>query len=60
MLTPTIMNTEDWPSTKSVTAYAIDPDTAKTALATSVNNHYMTRFGATMATAFLQGYLIPQ
>lgn len=52
----TMMNMDQWPKSKSVTSYAIDPDTAKTALATSVNYHYLMRFGATMATAFLQGY----
>lgn len=52
----TLMNTEDWIKSKTVTAYGIDPDTARTAIATSVNYHYMMRFGAMMATSFLQGY----
>lgn len=50
------MDMEDWPKTKNITAYAIDPDTARTVLASAVNYHYMLRFGAIMATAFLQGY----
>src|SRR5262249_13369259 len=42
----TIMNMDEWPRTKGVTAYAIDPDTARTAFASSVNRHYLLRFGA--------------
>lgn len=52
----TIMNLDAWPKSKTVTAYAIDPDTARTVLASSVNYHYMQRYGAIMATSFLQGY----
>lgn len=52
----TVMNDDRWEKTKAVTAYAIDPDTARTVMASSVNYHYLKRFGAAMATAFLQGY----
>lgn len=52
----TIMNTDEWNASKSVTAYAIDPDTARTVMASQVNYHYLKRFGAIMATSFLQGY----
>lgn len=52
----TIMNTDDWPRSKTVSAYGVDPDTARTVLASSVNYHYIQRFGAIMATSFLQGY----
>lgn len=52
----TMMNEESWPKSKSVTAYAIDPDTARTVLASSVDYHYMMRYGAMIATSFLQGY----
>ncbi len=52
----TTMNFDPWPRSRSVTAYAIDPDTARTVLASSVNYHYLLRFGAIMATSFLQGY----
>lgn len=55
-LTFTLMNMEQWAKSKSITAYAIDPDTARTALATSVNHHYLKRYGALLATSFLQGY----
>jgi type IV secretory pathway VirB10-like protein len=52
----TLMNVEEWPKSKSVTAYGVDPDTARTVLASNVNYHYLQRFGAIMATSFLQGY----
>jgi len=52
----TLMNFDPWPKSKGITAYAIDPDTARTVLASSVDYHYMQRFGAMMATSFLQGY----
>lgn len=52
----TMMNMDEWPKSKGVTAYAIDPDTARTVMASQVDYHYMQRFGAMMATSFLQGY----
>lgn len=55
-LTFTMMDMQSWPKTKSVNAFAIDPDTARTVMASGVDNHYMERYGATMATSFLQGY----
>lgn len=52
----TLMNYCQWNASKSITAYAIDPDTARAALATSVDNHYFQRFGAIILTSLLQGY----
>ena len=52
----TLMNFDPWPKSRSVTAYAIDPDTARVSIASSVDYHYLMRFGAMMATSFLQGY----
>ncbi|RDI48616.1 TrbI/VirB10 family protein [Aquicella lusitana] len=52
----TMMNMDDWTTSKTVTAYAIDPDTARTVMASEVDYHYLQRFGAMMATSFLQGY----
>ncbi len=52
----TLMNLDAWPDSKTVTAYAIDPDTARSVMASNVNYHYFKRFGAIMATSFLQGY----
>lgn len=51
-----LMDMEAWPTTKSINAFAIDPDTARTVMASSVNYHYFKRFGAIMATSFLTGY----
>lgn len=51
-----MMNMDAWPKSRTVTAYAIDPDTARTVLASEVNYHYMQRFGAMMATSFMSGY----
>jgi polyhydroxyalkanoate synthesis regulator phasin len=52
----TVMNMPNWDKAKTITAYAIDPDTARTVMASSVDYHYMMKYGATFATAFLQGY----
>lgn len=52
----TLMNEDSWPRSKTITAYAIDPDTARTVMASSVDYHYMMRFGAMFATSFMQGY----
>lgn len=51
-----LMNMDAWTSSRTVSAFAIDPDTARTALASNVNYHYFLRYGAIMATSFLQGY----
>ena len=53
----TLMNEDMWPKSKTVTAYGIDPDKARTVLASNVNYHYMQRFGAIMATSFMAGYV---
>lgn len=39
----------------SVKAVAVDPNTARTALASNVNNHYFLRFGTLFASSFLSG-----
>lgn len=52
----TLMNFDPWPKSRAVTAYAIDPDTARTMIASAVDYHYMQRYGAMIATSFLQGY----
>lgn len=52
----TLMNADTWDKSRSVTAYAIDPDTARTVMASSVNYHYLLRYGAIFATSFVQGY----
>lgn len=52
----TTMNIPDRPASIPIQAVAIDPDTARTALATDVNNHYLLRYGTIFASAFLVGY----
>lgn len=52
----TLMNMDAWPKSRTVTAFAIDPDTARTVMASDVNYHYLLRYGAIMATSFVQGY----
>lgn len=42
--------------TTSISAYAIDPDTARTALSSKTNHHYMMRYGALFASSFLEGF----
>ncbi len=50
------MDMQDWPKTKGVSAFAIDPDTARTVMASSVDHHYLMRYGSLFASSFLQGY----
>ena len=52
----TLMDEEDWISARTINAFAIDPDTARTVMASEVDRHYLERYGAIMATSFLQGY----
>ncbi len=52
----TQMDMTQWAHTKTVSAYAIDPDTAHTVLASDIDHHYLLKFGAIMAFAFLTGY----
>ena len=40
----------------SINAYAIDADTARTALSSDTNHHYLQRDGALFASSFLQGF----
>lgn len=39
-----------------ISAVAIDPDTARTALASEVDHHYLYRWGSLLASSFVQGY----
>lgn len=55
-LTFTLMNMDAWPTSQSINAFAIDPDTAHTVLASSVDNHYLKRYGALFASSFVSGY----
>lgn len=42
--------------TISISAYAIDPNTARTALSSRTDNHYLLRYGSLFASSFLQGF----
>lgn len=50
------MSVPSAPSTTSINAYAIDPNTARTALASSTNHHYLFRYGSLFASTFLEGF----
>lgn len=56
MLTFTSMVRDDWPENIAINAVAINPDTARTAVASDVNHHYLLRFGSVFAANFLAGY----
>lgn len=40
----------------SIQAFAIDPNTARTALASETNHHYLSRYGSLFASTFMQGF----
>ncbi|MDR3441620.1 MAG: type IVB secretion system protein DotG/IcmE [Legionella sp.] len=42
--------------TTSISAFAIDPNTARTALSSKTNNHYLLRYGSLFASSFLEGF----
>jgi len=42
--------------TIGISAYAIDPSTARTALSSRVNHHYLMRYGGLFASTFLSGF----
>jgi len=41
--------------TVSISAYAIDPETARTALSSRTDHHYLLRYGSLFASSFLEG-----
>jgi type IV secretory pathway VirB10-like protein len=46
----------DAPKSISIKGVAIDPDTARTALASDVDHHYLLRYGTMFASSFMSGY----
>lgn len=56
LLSFNIMNSEKFARTVGINAVAIDPETARTAVATDVDNHYLLRYGSLFASSFIQGY----
>lgn len=55
-LTFNTLNIPDQPFSIPINAVAIDPITARTALADEVDHHYFLRYGTMFAAAFMQGY----
>ncbi len=55
VLTFTTMSLPGLPRSISVNAVAIDPDTARTAIASEVDNHYLLRYGTLFASSFVSG-----
>ena len=41
---------------QSISAYAIDPNTARTALSSQTDHHYLMRYGSLFASTFLEGF----
>jgi intracellular multiplication protein IcmE len=50
-----VLSVPDIPSSISMNAVAVDPETARTAVRTGVNNRYLIRYGTLIASAFLEG-----
>lgn len=46
----------DQPTSLKIKAVAVDPGTARTGLASDVNNHYFLKYGILLASTFLGGY----
>ena len=42
--------------TIGISAYAIDPNTGRTALSSSTDHHYLQRYGSLFASTFLEGF----
>ncbi len=55
-LTFTAINMPNESKSMGITAVAIDPDTARTALASDVDHHYLLRWGSLFASSFIEGY----
>lgn len=50
------LNLPEFPKSLMIKGVAIDPDTARTALATDVDHHYLLRYGSLFAASFMTGY----
>lgn len=51
-----MMTLPNMDNTISINAYALDANTANNAIATSVDNHYLLRYGMLLSASFLQGF----
>ncbi len=52
----TAINMPNEANSMGISAVAIDPDTARTAMASDVDHHYLYRWGSLLASSFVQGY----
>lgn len=52
----TSINMPNEANSMGISAVAIDPDTARTALASDVDHHYLYRWGSLFASSFVQGF----
>lgn len=50
------MNSPQYEKSISVSMVAIDPDTARTAIASDVDHHYLLRYGSLFASSFMEGF----
>jgi intracellular multiplication protein IcmE len=50
------MSMKQLPRSIPINAVAINPNTARTALASKVNSHYLLRYGSLLASSFLEGF----
>lgn len=51
-----VMSVPSLNNSLSVNAVAIDPDTARTAVASDVDSHYLLRYGTLFASSFMSGF----
>jgi intracellular multiplication protein IcmE len=56
VITFNTMSVPGAPKTISISAFAIDPNTARTALSSRTDHHYLLRYGSLFASSFLEGF----
>lgn len=56
VLSFTLMSIPSLPTSITINAVAIDPNTARTAMASDVNSHYLLRYGTLFAASFVSGW----
>jgi intracellular multiplication protein IcmE len=50
------MSVQSAPKATAISAYAIDANTARTALSSYANHHYISRYGSLFASTFIEGF----
>ena len=56
VLTFSVLTMQNADKSYQLTAYAIDPETARTGVGSDVDHHYLSRYGMFTAATFLKGY----